>query len=213
MNRERFLKNLKWAALFAGLFLLLPAGYFIWWNLPVTINRHRDIKFGEELIEKLEQRRKQKGLPETNDWQTLSQLGFKQRGDVLIPDYQKLNDTAFELVYLEGFDGPYLLWNSFTRRWKKAMPEHFREAPFTEEDAVSLVDQTTFYQEKSKMIDSLSLGERSLSLIVTLQDTVNHIYSVQGVEDNGSTFFIHFNFLVDVAQRKILNPSGKLEGQ
>src|SRR5579875_2927833 len=95
--------------LIVGLLLILTiASYFFWWSLPVAINRSSDIEFGNERIAKLEQFKQQHGLPETNDWKTLKQLGFKQHGDMLIPDYQKLNDTVYQLVYLEGFDGPYL---------------------------------------------------------------------------------------------------------
>lgn len=120
-------QKIKLTVLIIGLFLFLTIlGYFIWWSLPVTINRRSDINFGNELITKIDEYKKQHGLPETNDWQTLKQLGFKQRGDLLIPDYQKLNDTTFELVYLDGFDGPYLLWNSHDKQWKKAMLTHFR---------------------------------------------------------------------------------------
>src|SRR5579875_4180562 len=110
----------KRTILIFGLPLLLTiAGYFIWWSLPVSINRRGDIEFGNERIAKVEQYKQQLGLPETNNWKTLKQLGFKQRGDLLIPDYQKLNDTAYQLVYLEGFDGPYLLWNSYDKKWQK----------------------------------------------------------------------------------------------
>ena len=113
--------------LLAGVSLLLVVSvWIIWRRLPVTITRRSDIKFGDELIAKIEQRKKLHGLPGTDDWPTLKQLGFKDAGDFFIPAYQKINDTTFELVYLEGFDGPYLIWNSNNKQWKMSMLEHFR---------------------------------------------------------------------------------------
>ncbi len=121
------LNKIKIAILMLGIFLLLTISvYTIGWKLPISVSRYSDIKFGNEMIRKVKEYRKQHGLPETNDWQLLRKLGFKQRGDLLIPDYQKLNDTTFELVYLEGFDGPYLIWNSAEKHWKMAMLTHFQ---------------------------------------------------------------------------------------
>jgi hypothetical protein len=120
-------KKINTPILLVGLLLLLTiSGYFVWLNLPVAVKRCSDIKFGNDLISNIYEYKKQHGLPATNDWKTLTQLGFKQRGDLLIPDYQKLSETTFELVYLEGFDGPYLLWNSLDKQWKMAMLTHFR---------------------------------------------------------------------------------------
>ena len=196
-----------------GLLLILTVvAYFIWWRLPVLINRRGDIEFGTGLIAKIEQYKQQHGLPETNDWKTLKQFGFKQRGDLFIPDYQKLNDTAYQLVYLEGFDGPYLLWNSYDKKWQKAMVTHFPDQP-KEEDVVSLVEQTKLYRNEAKLIDSLSSGKRGLKMIVTLNDTARNIYLVKVSEDNGTNLVTYFNFLVDGNKMTILNPTGKLEGQ
>ncbi|MES2430456.1 MAG: hypothetical protein V4556_05925 [Bacteroidota bacterium] len=192
--------------------LLTIIVFFVWSNLPVTINRRSDIKFGNQLINNINNYKKQHGLPQTDDWTTLKKLGFKFRGDLVIPDYQKLNDTAFELVYLEGFDGPYLLWNSFDKKWEKSFLTHFKDNHI-EEDVVSLIEQSTIYRDRSKLIDSLSSGQRGLSLIVFLQDTVKNIYLVKGSEDNGTSLVTHFNYLVDANKMTILNPTGKLEGQ
>ncbi len=105
------------------IFLLTIILYFIWLTLPVSINRYTDIKFGDSVIEKIEDYRKTNGrLPETGDWQTLKTLGFRYKVDFLVPEYQKLNDDNYELRYIEGFDGPYLLWNSKDKIWKEDMP-------------------------------------------------------------------------------------------
>lgn len=108
------------------LLLLIVSFYFLWWHLPASVNRYGDIKKGNQLIERTESFAAENGLPETNDWATLQQLGYQLKGETLVPDYQKIDDTSFELMYLEGFDGPYLMWHSEERRWKMGYSTHFR---------------------------------------------------------------------------------------
>jgi len=103
-------------------FILIVSSYFIWWNLPLSINRNSDIKLGEHLIQNIESYQKQNGLPDNNDWETLKKIGFRDRIDFLQPEYSKLNETEFELIYMEGFDGPYLMWNSKEKKWKEGYP-------------------------------------------------------------------------------------------
>ncbi|MFA7380039.1 MAG: hypothetical protein WC150_06220 [Bacteroidia bacterium] len=103
-------------------FVLIIGAYFLWWNLPLTINRSSDIKLGEQIIEKIENYQKQNGLPDNNDWETLRKFGFRDKVDFLQPEYRKLDDENFELIYLDGFDGPYLMWTSTERKWKKGYP-------------------------------------------------------------------------------------------
>jgi len=103
-------------------FILIVSGYFIWWNLPLSINRSSDIKLGDHIIQNIESYQKQNGLPENNDWETLKKFGFRDRIDFLQPEYSKLNENEFELIYLEGFDGPYLMWNSTEKKWKQGYP-------------------------------------------------------------------------------------------
>ena len=100
-------------------FILVIGGYFMWWNLPLTINRSSDIKLGEQIIESIESYQKQNGLPDNNDWETLRKFGFRDKIDFLQPEYCRLDSTTYELIYIEGFDGPYLMWNSKERVWKK----------------------------------------------------------------------------------------------
>lgn len=90
-----------------------------WWILPVTINRHSDIKFANKIIEQIETYQKLNGLPKSDDWKTLTQFDFKEEDLGIEPAYEKINDDTFEIIFLEGFDGPYLLWNSKERIWKK----------------------------------------------------------------------------------------------
>lgn len=103
-------------------FILIIGAYFIWWNLPLTINRSSDIKLGEQIIEYIESYQKQNGLPDNNDWETLRKFGFRDKIDFLQPEYRKLSEDNFELIYVEGFDGPYLMWTSTERKWKEGYP-------------------------------------------------------------------------------------------
>jgi hypothetical protein len=33
------------------------------------------------------------------------------------PEYQKINEKDFKLIFVKGFDGPYLTYNSKTKDW------------------------------------------------------------------------------------------------
>ena len=204
--------TVKKTVFFVGLLLLLTiVGYFIWWKLPVTINRSSDIKLGDKVISSIERYRNQHGLPATDDWQTLKQFGFNDKGDFFIPDYQKINDTTYELVFLAGFDGPYLLWTSNDKRWKEAMPT--LPTDNTEQKVLNLIEEQKIVKAQIKLIDSLSSGRRHISLVPTLDDTTKNIYLVKVAEDNGTNLVTYLNFLVDANKMRILNPTGKLEGQ
>ncbi|HEY4628368.1 MAG TPA: hypothetical protein VIH02_03720 [Flavobacterium sp.] len=103
--------------------LLIPILLLIiWWNLPVSINRYSDINFGNEIIYKIEAYKKANGLPENNDWKTLKKFDFRENMVGFEPEYSKLDNETFEIIFLEGFDGPYLMWNSKERKWKKGEP-------------------------------------------------------------------------------------------
>lgn len=101
---------------------ILIAGYFIWWNLPLTFNRRSDIKRGEAIIKNIENYQKSNGLPDNNDWETLRKFGFIDKTEFLQPEYRRLDTVTFESLFLEGFDGPYVMWNSKERIWKKGYP-------------------------------------------------------------------------------------------
>jgi hypothetical protein len=101
---------------------LTIGGYFIWWNLPLTINRSNDISLGEKIIKNIERYQKVNGLPDDNDWETLRKFGFRDKIDFLQPEYRKLDAENFELIFVEGFDGPYLMWTSMERKWKEGYP-------------------------------------------------------------------------------------------
>jgi hypothetical protein len=106
--------------------ILIILSIVVYWNLPIEVTRKSDIKFGTELIEKIENYKKINGkLPETNDWQTLEKLGFK-KDESAKPTYTADPDGNYELVYIDGFDGPYLLWNSQEKKWTVDFPKIFQ---------------------------------------------------------------------------------------
>ena len=101
---------------------LLIVIYVLQRNLPLTISRRSDIKLGEEIIKKVEAYKKMNGLPRNGDWKTLRTFGFRDEGLFLQPEYSRIDNQTFELFYIEGFDGPYLMRSSKERKWKVDMP-------------------------------------------------------------------------------------------
>jgi hypothetical protein len=94
----------------------------LWLSLPVSVIRYADTRRGEELSFRLEEyQRKHKSLPLDSDWHTLRQIGFTNAEiERAYPEYVKLDSTTYQLVFVKGFDGPYLMWNSSGRKWKNS---------------------------------------------------------------------------------------------
>jgi len=113
--------------------LIIGAFLFIgYWKLPEEINRKSDIKFGNTLIEKIEDYKNITGhLPDNDDWKELEKLGFGIEELKNKPDYTT-DGINYELTFLEGFDGPYLMWNSKERKWKTENPTIFRSGNISE---------------------------------------------------------------------------------
>lgn len=106
-----------------ALILACTISLITYWNLPIEITRKSDIKAGNELIKNIENYKKTSHkLPYENDWETLERLGFK-RNDSENPVYSTDQKGNYELVYYEGFDGPYLMWNSQERKWTIDFPK------------------------------------------------------------------------------------------
>jgi hypothetical protein len=104
------------------LLVIIIVSYFLWWSLPPSINRHKEISLGNRVIKQIEAYRKLHGLPSDKDWSTLKKLGFEEHIDYLKPEYQKLDEENYELRFIGGFDPPYLLWNTKERKWKVGNP-------------------------------------------------------------------------------------------
>jgi len=111
--------------------LLILISLIVYFKLPFEITRKSDIKFGNELIQKIENYKKEfSELPLDNDWELFEQLGFRMEMLGTSPSYSKITNTEYELIYFEGFDGPYLLYNSEEKRWKVDYPKIQMEENF-----------------------------------------------------------------------------------
>lgn len=103
--------------------VLIIISFTVYWNLPIETTRKSDIKMGNEIVEKIENYRKNSyKLPEVNDWQTLEQLGL-QKDHPEKPVYTKDDNGNYELIFDDGLGGPYLLWNSSDKKWKIDLPK------------------------------------------------------------------------------------------
>jgi hypothetical protein len=99
---------------------------FTWINLPFSITRYSDIKRGEKIIQNIQAYKTKNGLPNNDDWTVLEQLGFENKIDYLQPNYIKINDETFEIIYLDGLDSPFLKWNSKEKVWKMGNPSVYK---------------------------------------------------------------------------------------
>lgn len=104
----------KLATILITITVLLIVIVLVYEKLPISVTRYSKIKTGNKIIENIE---KYKGLPDEGDWETLRSLGFIEKPDFLAPEYFKLDNETFQLVFMEGFDGPHLMWNS-KKKWK-----------------------------------------------------------------------------------------------
>lgn len=79
------------------------------------------------------------------------------------------------------------------------------------EKVVNLVSEQQIVKDQIKLVDSLSKGQRHISLIPTLDDPTKNIYLVKVCEDNGISYVTYYNFFIDVNSMTIINPDGILE--
>lgn len=89
--------------------------------LPMKYRYFSEIKLGDRLIEQINL--SEGNLPEDDDWFVLERIGFQREYEFEKPRYNKVSEKEFELVYLIGFDGPHLVWNSKEKVWKKGFPK------------------------------------------------------------------------------------------
>lgn len=106
-----------------GLSIALAAG-LLWWGLPLSVKRAADIARGRALSQRIAHYQQQHAaLPASEDWGALAQIGFtKEEMERANPQYTKLDDATYELIFVSGFDGPYLLWNSRQGQWQEGFP-------------------------------------------------------------------------------------------
>ncbi len=98
------------------IFVIIGVGYFY---LPLEWRRHKDIQHGNHLISQIiNYQTNHHALPETDDEKTLTQLGFKKRDKFgWQPAYIKQNENSFEIIYQDGYEAPYLYWQSDEQQW------------------------------------------------------------------------------------------------
>ncbi len=118
---------MKKSSLVYNLIFCIIISIIIYWKLPFEITRKSDIEFGNKIIQNIEGYQKKYGrLPERSDYKTLEKLGLSFKDPRIYLDYATDHKGNFELTYLEGFDGPYLLWKSTNRQWKMDFPEIYK---------------------------------------------------------------------------------------
>ena len=114
----------KTAIVVVSILLLIIVSLAIYWNLPIDVTRRADIQYGNSLIRNIEIYKKAyHQLPENNDWKTLQKLGFKKENLGAQPDYRKNGNGSYELIYLDEFGGPFLIWNSNEKKWSIDFPK------------------------------------------------------------------------------------------
>jgi hypothetical protein len=99
--------------------IILILAVVISMNLPLEYERSEDIALGNQINDNIDRYFKEnKTIPKQNDWETLNKLGFEIHDIDSKPAYHLINKSDYELIFLEGFDGPYLVFNSIDKKWK-----------------------------------------------------------------------------------------------
>lgn len=120
-----FIKNTKLLNIVGISIVAVILGVFTLYDQTSRWARRSNIKFGNELIEKIENYRINEGkLPETGDLKTLEELGFRMTPTGTQPIYTKLDSLNYELFYFRKSDnGSYFLWNTKDSSWYFSFPK------------------------------------------------------------------------------------------
>ncbi|WP_139856815.1 hypothetical protein [Aequorivita sinensis] len=179
----------------------------IYFNLPFEITRKSDINLGNILAGKIEQfKKKNNELPNTDDWKVLEELGFKTEMLGTDPTYQKINDNEFELIFLEGFDGPYLLYNSKSDNWSMDFPkppQKFKlqdkseeNYPWSKEVTEAAIDAILFSIENNKKAENErnpNFPSNPNNVPFTLTDSTEfEIAGYSTIDEEKETYWISF---------------------
>jgi len=118
---------------FIGIIIFIVIGFVVYCNLPIEITRKSHIALGNTLIKNIEKYKLDHNkLPIENDWETLEKLGFNIQSLGAKPDYTVDLKGNYEITFVEGFDGPYLIWNSIDKKWKMDFPKVFSDSVETD---------------------------------------------------------------------------------
>ena len=101
-------------------FLLIFILIAIWFNLPINVLYHSEIRAGNEFVVNVLKFKSQTGhLPKENDWVILEKLNPKKPYESFYPEYRILDQDNFSLTFIEGFDPPYLQYDTKGKKWEK----------------------------------------------------------------------------------------------
>ena len=108
--------------------IIIFIGVFTWINAPMEFLKRNEIKRGNELVLAIENYlANENRLPNNGEWDKLKAIGLTEKEiNTSYPEYQKIDSSTFELIYVEGFDPPYLIWNSNERKWKEGNPTYLK---------------------------------------------------------------------------------------
>ncbi len=86
--------------------------------LPWNVRYWNDTWTGDRIISKIEAFRREHGrLPNSHNTEEMVPLGFE---DALVdyrPEYEPVGRNAYQITYVEGLDGPNIVYSSITRQW------------------------------------------------------------------------------------------------
>ena len=76
----------------------------------------------DRIIAAIEKYRETHGkLPDPHDHEEMKRLGFELRAG-WHPDFQVDQKGLYRITILEGFDGPYWIYDSFSQMWRRDVP-------------------------------------------------------------------------------------------
>jgi hypothetical protein len=109
----KYLKNTSLA------FILVLVISLIWIYLPIQLLYRSEIIAGNKFAENLKNYQQKHGkLPAENDWETLAKLNPIKPYKAHYPHLQILDKPHFELIFVRGFDPPYLRYSTKTQKWE-----------------------------------------------------------------------------------------------
>ena len=77
----------------------------------------------DRIIAAIEKYRETHGkLPDPHDHEEMKRLGFELRAG-WHPDFQVDQKGLYRITILEGFDGPYWIYDSFSQMWRRDFPQ------------------------------------------------------------------------------------------
>ncbi len=109
---------MKLLIIIASIVIIIIGSLMICSNLPISIFYYKEISNGDVFAKHIKQYQKENNkLPDQMDWETLQKLNPLKPYNEIYPDYKKIDDSSFMLSYIVGFDGPYLTYETKTKKW------------------------------------------------------------------------------------------------